>query len=135
MRSLVGILPFCLKCWSIPHHLTTLLSTPKISIRTDKNPTQMLFSTCSTSRPLKNRACSITLLIIILGNPILTQHRGILIIKPLLTLRLTLFLRPSPLPISINLYNLGVIISLGIQHESKDIHIMMEYCRTTLFFK
>lgn len=96
--------------------------------------TQMLFSKCSTSRPLKTKATSTSSLRIWVEHPILILFGEILIVKHLLRLSLTLFLRPSPFPISMHLTKLGLLNLLGIHHRSRDINIMNDYCRMTLFF-
>ena len=130
LRSLVGLRPFFLKVCDISH-LMILISTSKTSIYTGKTLTQLLLP--STSRPLKSRASSTPSLRIWVGHPMISHNGWILIVKPILKLRLTWIIWPIPLPLSIHLYKLGHLNFFGIHHKSRDIHIMMDHCRTILF--
>lgn len=102
------------------------------AIGSGKTLTQVLLSTSSTLIPLKGRATSTPSFRMPVGNPILSHHGGIFIIKIICRLRLILFILPIPPPISNNLPNLWILIFFSIFHESKYINIRMEHCRTTL---
>ena len=116
-------------------HLMALISMSKAIIYTGKTLIQMLLSTSNAPCPLECKSTSSPSLRNSVGNTIFFPHGEILITKPLLRLRLTRFIQPSSLnSIGIHHAMFRIFNLLRINHESRDIRIMMEHCGTTLFF-
>lgn len=129
LRILVDLYTFFLEVREISH-LVCFLTTLKATIRTGKTLTQVFLLKSSTPRPIKRMSTSLG---IFSENLILVPHGRLLKLEPLLRFGLTWFIHRRQLSIFIILFTLGILNLVSIQHEPRDIHIILEYCYTTLF--